>query len=74
MLFQSGALISALTVEENIRLPMEKIAKIPKDMDPKTITEAQAKELLENKPKTRRRPIKRTRGKSTTKTTKKAAK
>lgn len=47
-------------------------ARIPKDVDPKTITEAQAKEMLENKPKTRRRPVKRSRGKSTTKTTKKS--
>ena len=30
--------------------------RIPKDTDPKTITEEQAKEMLENKPKSTRRP------------------
>ncbi len=33
--------------------------KIPADMDPKTITEEQAREMLANKPKTTRRPAKR---------------
>ncbi len=42
--------------------------RIPKDMDPKTITEEQAKEMLENKPKkTTRRPA--TRKKATAKKT-----
>ena len=31
--------------------------KIPKETDPKTITEAQAREMLENKPKTTRRGV-----------------
>ena len=46
--------------------------RVPKDMDPKSITEEQAKEMLENKPKKTRRPA--TRKKSTAKktTTKKA--
>ena len=42
--------------------------RVPKDMDPKTITEEQAKEMLENKPKkTTRRPA--TRKKTTAKKT-----
>ena len=53
--------------------------RIPKDTDPKSITEEQAKEMLENKPKKTRRPATRkktTAKKTTTKktTTKKAAK
>lgn len=44
--------------------------KIPKDTDPKTITEAAAREMLENKPKTTRRGA-RGRGKSAKATTKK---
>ncbi len=51
--------------------------KIPADMDPKSITEEQARGMLANKPKTTRRPAKRraTAKKTTTKktTTKKAA-
>ena len=31
--------------------------KVPKDRDPKTITEAEAREMLENKPKTTRRGV-----------------
>ena len=48
--------------------------RIPKDVDPKTITKEQAEEMLANKPKTTRRPAKRraTAKKTTTKTTKKA--
>lgn len=45
--------------------------RIPKDVDPKTVTEEQAKEYLENKPKKTRRPAKRSTAKKTT--TKKAA-
>lgn len=57
-------------------------AKIPKDVDPKTITKEQAEEMLANKPKTTRRPATRratakkkttTKKASTKKTTKKAA-
>ena len=57
-------------------------AKIPKDVDPKTITKEQAEEMLANKPKATRRPAtrrattkKKTTAKksSTKKTTKKAA-
>lgn len=61
-------------------------AKIPKDVDPKTITKEQAEEMLANKPKTTRRPATRrasakkktatkktTTKKSAKKTTKKAA-
>ena len=57
-------------------------AKIPKDVDPKTITKEQAEEMLANKPKATRRPATRratTKKKTTTKkasakkTTKKAA-
>ena len=56
--------------------------KIPKDIDPKTITEAAAREMLENKPKTTRRGVrggrkKTTKTKSTStrkKSTKKATK
>ncbi len=44
--------------------------KIPKDVDPKTITLAQAEEMLKNKPKTARRGV---RGRGTTKTTAKTA-
>ena len=46
--------------------------KVPANLDPKTITLEQATELLNNKPKTRRRPAKRSRKTSskTTKTTK----
>ncbi len=45
--------------------------RIPKDVDPKTITKEQAEEMLANKPKTTRRPAKRK--SATKKTTKKAA-
>lgn len=45
-------------------------AKIPKDVDPKSITKEQAEEMLQNKPKTTRRPA--TRRAATKKTTKKA--
>ena len=56
--------------------------KIPKDIDPKTITEVAAREMLENKPKTTRRGVrggrkKTTKTKSTStrkKSTKKATK
>ena len=57
-------------------------AKIPKDVDPKTITKEQAEEMLANKPKATRRPATRrattkkkttTKKASTKKTTKKAA-
>ena len=50
--------------------------KIPKETDPKKITEAEAREMLENKPKTTRRGVRGGRKKSTTKknTTKKTAK
>ena len=41
--------------------------KVPKDVDPKTITKEQAEEMLANKPKTTRRPA--TRKKATTKKT-----
>lgn len=44
--------------------------KIPKDVDPKTITLAQAEEMLKNKPKTARRGV---RGRGTAKTTAKTA-
>ena len=37
--------------------------KVPEDIDPKTITKSQAEEMLKNKPKTRRRPARRTRKK-----------
>ena len=49
--------------------------KIPKDVDPRTITEATAREMLENKPKTTRRGARGGRKKTTTKktTTKKTA-
>ncbi len=51
--------------------------KVPKDRDPKTITEAEAREMLENKPKTAAKTRRGTRGgrKTTTKraTTKKTA-
>ena len=56
--------------------------KIPKDVDPKTVTKEQAEEMLANKPKTTRRPATRratakkkttTKKASTKKTTKKAA-
>ena len=48
-------------------------AKIPKDLDPKTITETQAREMLANKPKTTRRGVRGGRKKSSaTKSTKKA--
>ena len=46
-------------------------AKIPKDIDPKTITKEQAEEMLANKPKTTRRPA--TRRATAKKATKKAA-
>ncbi|MBQ9018069.1 type I DNA topoisomerase [Candidatus Saccharibacteria bacterium] len=49
--------------------------KVPKDLDPKTITEAQAREMLENKPKTAaktRRRVRGGRGKATS-TAKKAS-
>ena len=54
-------------------------AKIPKDVDPKTITKEQAEEMLANKPKTTRRPATRrasAKKKTATKktTTKKSAK
>ena len=45
-------------------------AKIPKDVDPKSITKEQAEEMLQNKPKTTRRPA--TRRAAAKKTTKKA--
>lgn len=47
--------------------------KIPADLDPKTITEEQAREMLANKPKTTRRPAKRRNTKAAKTTTKKAA-
>ena len=43
--------------------------KIPKDVDPKSITEAAAREMLENKPKTTRRGARGGRKKTTTKKT-----
>lgn len=43
--------------------------KIPADLDPKTITEEQAREMLANKPKTTRRPAKRRTAAKTTKNT-----
>ena len=43
--------------------------KIPKDIDPKTITEATAREMLENKPKTTRRGVRGGRKKATKKKT-----
>ncbi|MBR2994550.1 type I DNA topoisomerase [Candidatus Saccharibacteria bacterium] len=48
--------------------------KIPKETDPKTITEEKAREMLENKPKTRRGVRGGRKKKTTKKTTKKAAK
>ena len=45
--------------------------KIPADLDPKTITEEQAREMLANKPKTTRRPAKRRVAKTTKNTAKK---
>ena len=50
--------------------------KIPKDVDPKSITEAAAREMLENKPKTTRRGVRGGRKKATKKkaTTKKTTK
>ena len=39
--------------------------KIPKDLDPKTITESAAREMLENKPKTTRRGVRGGRKKTT---------
>ena len=48
--------------------------KVPKETDPKTISEAQAREMLENKPKTTRRGVRGGRKKTAKKaTTKKAA-
>ena len=44
--------------------------KIPKDVDPKTITEEKAREMLANKPKTTRRGARGTRKKSAAKSTK----
>ena len=44
--------------------------KVPKETDPKTITEAQAREMLENKPKTTRRGIRGGRKKTATKSKK----
>ena len=49
-------------------------AKIPKDTDPKSITEAKAREMLENKPKTTRRGARGGRKKTTKKATAKKAK
>lgn len=51
-------------------------AKIPKETDPKTITESRAREMLENKPKTTRRGVRGGRKKTTKKksTSKKATK
>ena len=46
--------------------------KIPKETDPKKITEAQARNMLANKPKTTRRGVRGGRKKATKKTTKKA--
>ena len=46
-------------------------AKIPKEIDPKTISLEQAKEMLENKPKTTRRGVRGGRKKTTKKTAKK---
>ena len=43
--------------------------KIPKDVDPKSITEAAAREMLENKPKTTRRGVRGGRKKATKKKT-----
>ena len=43
--------------------------KIPKDVDPKSITEAAAREMLENKPKTTRRGVRGGRRKATKKKT-----
>ena len=48
--------------------------KIPKDQDPKKITESEAREMLENKPKTRRHPAHKATRKSAKKSTKKATK
>jgi DNA topoisomerase-1 len=47
-------------------------AKIPKDVDPKTITKEQAEEMLKNKPKTTRRGVRGGRKKSASKTKKSA--
>ena len=49
-------------------------AKIPKEVDPKTVTLEQAKEMLENKPKATRRGVRGGRKKTTKKTTKKSTK
>ena len=49
-------------------------AKIPPEMDPKSITLEQAKEMLENKPKTARRGVRGGRKKTAKKTVKKTAK
>ena len=49
-------------------------AKIPEEMNPESMTLEQAKELLENKPKTTRRGVRGGRKKTTKKTTKKTAK
>ena len=48
--------------------------KIPKETDPKTISEAKAREMLENKPKTTRRGVRGGRKTSTRKTTSKTVK
>ncbi|MBQ8156266.1 type I DNA topoisomerase [Candidatus Saccharibacteria bacterium] len=48
-------------------------AKIPKDVDPKTITKEQAEEMLKNKPKTTRRGVRGGRKKGATKTKKSAS-
>ncbi len=48
-------------------------AKIPKDVDPKTITKEQAEEMLANKPKTTRRPATRRATAKKKTTTKKAS-
>ena len=48
--------------------------KIPKETDPKSITETKAREMLENKPKTTRRGVRGGRKKSTKKTAKKTTK
>lgn len=48
-------------------------AKIPADIDPKSLTKEQAEKILAEKPKTRRRPTKRRATAKTKKTTKKPA-
>lgn len=48
--------------------------KIPKETDPKSITEAAAREMLENKPKTTRRGVRGGRKKASTKAKKSSAK